>query len=234
LLLGRAADTETTSAMPDGGQVEAVYNAGDFGAHWPGKVDVRVTVLLTGRSVLLTETAHNGGDTPTPVGLGWRPRLVLPTPRAQLRLRVPGEQRLERDRATGTPTGRLLPVAGTAYDFLDRDGVVLGSTDIDDTFVNLHQEFLDDGPMMELRDPLGGYGFRMTALTNTIRAIHVTARKDQKAIVLDPQFNFDDPFGREWAGKEDQTGIVVLQPGQTTQWQVRLELFSLAPAAVSF
>jgi hypothetical protein len=48
-------------------------------------------------------------------------------------------------------------------------------------------------------------------------------------VAIAPQFNYDDPFGREWS-KEADTGMVVLQPGQSTQWKVRLELFALKGA----
>ena len=44
---------------------------------------------------------------------------------------------------------------------------------------------------------------------------------------FEPQFNYDDPFGHEWA-KDEDTGMVVLQPGQSTQWKIRLEIFSLS------
>jgi aldose 1-epimerase len=47
-------------------------------------------------------------------------------------------------------------------------------------------------------------------------------------VTIDPQFNFDDPFGKEWS-KDEDTGMVVLQPGQTTLWKIRLELFPLTP-----
>jgi hypothetical protein len=49
-------------------------------------------------------------------------------------------------------------------------------------------------------------------------------------VTIDPQFNFDDPFGKEW-DKDQDTGMVVLQPGQTAQWKVRLELFPLGTEA---
>ncbi len=36
------------------------------------------------------------------------------------------------------------------------------------------------------------------------------------------RFNYDERphFGREWAGDED-TGMVVLQPGQSVEWKIR-------------
>ena len=46
-------------------------------------------------------------------------------------------------------------------------------------------------------------------------------------VSIAPEFNYPDPFGREWRGNTD-TGMVILQPGQSTEWKVRLELLPLA------
>ena len=64
-------------------------------------------------------------------------------------------------------------------------------------------------------------------MTPTIKEIRVEAPGDKATVTIDPQFNFDDPFGKEW-DKDQDTGMVVLQPGQMVQWKVRLELFPLA------
>jgi galactose mutarotase-like enzyme len=85
---------------------------------------------------------------------------------------------------------------------------------------------LDNGPIAELRDPKGNYGLRITMMSPAIKAIHVSAPANASFISIDPQFNYDDPFGHEWA-KDEDTGMVVLQPGQTVQWKIRLEIFSL-------
>jgi aldose 1-epimerase len=46
-------------------------------------------------------------------------------------------------------------------------------------------------------------------------------------VSISPRFNYDDPLGREWERTVD-TGMAVLQPGQTAQWRIRLEIFSLS------
>ena len=98
---------------------------------------------------------------------------------------------------------------------------------LDDCFVALQQDLLENGPVAELSDPASGFKLRLTALSSTIRAMHVVAPANGEYVSIDPQFNYPDPLGREW-GKDVDTGMVVLQPGQTTQWKVRLELISLA------
>jgi aldose 1-epimerase len=227
LLLLPATASADTAAMPDGGQAEATFQAGDFGAHWPSKTDVNVTVLLSAQSIELTVVAHNGGDVAEPIGIGWHPRFAIRGDRDQLRLRLPGRMRAEvHDRQTGLPTGVLLPVAGTAYDFTGQSGERLGKIDLDDSFVQLHQEPLDNGPVAELINPMDNYALRLTALSSTIKAMRVDAPADADFVSIEPQSNYDDPFGREW-GKDVDTGMVVLQPGQSTQWKVRLELVAL-------
>ncbi|MGA1981574.1 MAG: aldose 1-epimerase [Acidobacteriaceae bacterium] len=229
LMLAEPSDSVRTSALPDGGDTEATFNAGDFGGRWPSKTQIAITVLLGGRSIDLTMTARNTGDEPEPIGLGWEPRFaILDGNRRQLRLRIPGEMRAEvRNRDKDVPTGVLLPVAGTAYDFTAHSGAKLGTMDLDECFVALEQNLLDNGPIAELSDPVSNYGLRLTALSPTIKAMRVVAPANADFVSIGPQFNYPDPFGREWE-KQTDTGMVVLQPGQSTQWKVRLELFSLA------
>jgi galactose mutarotase-like enzyme len=228
LLLAEAADSAETTVMPDGGQTQAVFHSADFDARWPSKTDVTVTVQMDSRSINLTVLARNTGDVPEPVGIGWHPRFAVQSGnREQMRLRLPAERRIEvHDRKSGLPTGVLLPVSGTAYDFTMPGGEPLGKMDLDDCFVALHREMLDNGQVAELSDPAGGYGLRLTALSSTIQAMRVVAQSNSEFVSIEPQFNFDDPFGREWGSGVD-TGMVLLQPGQSTQWKARLEIFSL-------
>lgn len=227
LLLAKSASSAGNTPLPDGGQAEATFDADDFGAHWPSKTQIHITVLLSGPAIELTMEAKNIGDTPEPIALGWHPRFAIDKQnRGQVRLRIPGEMRVEmRDRNKGLPTGALIPVKGTSYDFTDRDGTKLGSMDLDDCFVALHQNLLDSGPVAELTDPAKGYGIRLTSLSSAIKAIHVLAPADGDYVSIEPQFNYPDPFGKEWA-KTPDTGMVVLSPGETARWQVRMELFS--------
>jgi hypothetical protein len=64
-------------------------------------------------------------------------------------------------------------------------------------------------------------------MSSNIKAMRVYAPAGAQFISISPQFNYDDPFGREWA-KEGDTGMVTLQPGQSVQWRIRLEIFSLS------
>jgi aldose 1-epimerase len=230
LLLRRGADSVKTSVMPDGGEAQATFNAGDFYGHWISQTEITTSVQLSGRAMELQVVARNTGDKPEPMGVGWHPRFaILSGDRERATLRMPSAERAEvRDRSSGLPSGKLLPVAGTEYDFTARAGVPLGQRSLDDSFVHLRPTLLESGPVAELRDPESGYGLRITAITPTIKAMRVYAPADAKFVSIAPQFNYDDPFGHEWP-KEEDTGMVVLQPGQSTQWTVRLEIFPLTP-----
>jgi galactose mutarotase-like enzyme len=227
LMLAEAADSVSTDAVLDGGEAKALFHSRNFGGQWPSQTDVNVNVLLGNQWIELTVVARNAGDAPEPIGIGWHPRFAIAGGnRSQVRLRVPATMREEMRPSGQTATGRLIPIAGTKYNFDHTGGLALGTTELDDLFVALHGEPLRNGPAAELIEPAGGYGLRLIALSPAIRAMRVVAPREGDFVSIEPQFNFDDPFGREWdAGTE--SGMVVLGPGQSTQWRVRLELFSL-------
>ena len=229
LLLKEASDSINSSVMPDGGEAQATFRSGSFDDHWPSQTEISTTVELSGKLLMVRVVARNTGSTAEPIGIGWHPRFaILSGHRGQMMLRLPEGSRVEvKDRRTGELTGRLLPVERTEYDFTGRTGAQLGALNLGDSFVHLKTRLMEDGPEAELRDPENDYGLRITAMTSTIKAIRVYAPLDGSFISIEPQFNYDDPFGREWA-KDEDTGMVVLQPGQSTQFKIQLEIFSLS------
>jgi galactose mutarotase-like enzyme len=229
LLLKQPSYSINTSVMPDGGEAQATFHAGNFDGHWPSQTEVMTTVSLSGKALTMKIVARNTGNTAEPMGIGWHPRFaVLNGHRAEMMLRLPEGLRVEvKDRRTGELSGRLVPVEKTEYDFTGRIGAQLGALNLDDSFVHLRTGLLENGPMAELRDPENDYGLRITAMTSNIKAIRVYAPLDGSYISIEPQTNYDDPFGHQWARDED-TGILVLQPGQSMQWQIRLQIFSLS------
>jgi aldose 1-epimerase len=228
LLLNRASDSESVNVMPDGGEAKITFNAGDFDGHWISQTEVTTTVGLSSRVIEITVVSRNTGDEAEPVGIGWQPRFaILSGDREHAMLRLPAAERVEvRDRRSGLPSGKLLPVTGTEYDFTTHDGAPLGSLNLNDSFVNLRQAFMDIGPVAEIRDPASNYGLRLTTMSSNIKAMRVNAPTGASFISIDPQFNYDDPFGKEWANGEN-TGMAILQPGQSVQWKIKLEIFSL-------
>jgi galactose mutarotase-like enzyme len=49
------------------------------------------------------------------------------------------------------------------------------------------------------------------------------APPEKNFVAIEDQFNFADPFGKEWGAMD--TGMVTLKPGQSTKWEVRLHVF---------
>ena len=77
--------------------------------------------------------------------------------------------------------------------------------------------------VVTITDPAAHYGVHIEGLTPNIKTIQAYAPPAMNFIAIEHQFNFGDPFGKEW-GKMD-TGMVVLAPGKSTTWHVRLKVF---------
>ncbi len=238
LLLRQQATKIETTVIPDGWQTRSVYSAGSFDGHWLSQTEITTQVLLNGRVMELGMTAKNVGPVAEPLGIGWRPHFAIPNPDADaVLLRLPEAMRLELKQSgvgVGLPTGKFLPVTGTEYDFTKPGGTKVGPRGLEASLVRLKQPMLDRGPSVELRYGNSKFGLRLTVLTSTIKQIHVASAGGSSPITIDPQFNYDDPLSRQWP-KDEDTGMVILQPGQSTQWRVRLELFPLtAPTGPRF
>jgi aldose 1-epimerase len=227
LMLDRPADSISTDTIPDGQAVTAAYHAGSFSGSWPSAMEITVRTELAGRTLDLTVTEQNSGQVPTPAGIGWHPVFALAGDRADVRIVIPSITRIDIDRRTNLPSGKTVMTGGTTADLIRARGTRLDDVSVNDTYTNLQSGLLGDGPIAEIRDPVAGYGLRLVPLTASIKFMRVEAPAGERWISIEPDTNVDDPFGHEWANPDD-TGIVSLQPGESLQWHVRLEIFSLA------
>ncbi len=216
-----AADNSGADNIPGGMEATAFFRGATEGDRWPSHTDVSVSVQMTGRTMNLTVQAKNTGDQAEPMGIGWEPRFSLQgSHRASVQLLLPEGQRLEiSDRGRAVPTGKLLP--GGRF---DGHTAALGEAGVDETLTALKPSAGSTAPAAELLNPEAGYGLRITAGSETIRAVEVRSPADAPYVVLGMQTNLDDPFGKEWP---EGQGIATLQPGQTLEWRLRLEIFSL-------
>jgi galactose mutarotase-like enzyme len=218
LILDRKFDVteERTDAL------RGVLHAGDFGGRWPSSTDVMVRYRLGAAVLELTVEAANAGTDPLPIGIGWHPYFAIPSgDRRQARLTVPAARRAAVNNYDEVlPTGSLLPVAGTAYDFTSTEGRPLGDLSLDDCFVELTA--VSGRTTAGLVDPGAGLGVRIAAEAPPVRAFQVYAPPDKAFAAIEPQFNLADPFGAEWQGAD--TGMVVLGPGERTAYVVRVEV----------
>ncbi len=205
-----------------GGTITGILHCGDFGGHWFSSSDLFYTITLTAQSVEVSITAKNVGSASEPVALGWHPYLALPSKdRKQVRLHIPGSALATVDNYDNVfPTGKLVPVAGTAYDFQAPNGKALGGQFLDDNFRSLERTHGE--VIVKVLDPAAHYGIEIDGLSPEIRTVQVYAPPTQSFVAVEDQYNFGDPFGKEWGTMN--TGMVTLAPGKSTKWQVRLRL----------
>ncbi|HKV07476.1 MAG TPA: aldose 1-epimerase [Thermoanaerobaculia bacterium] len=225
LILASPMDEIRRKTTDEEDRVDATLHAGDFGWGWPSATDLAFANVLRSDSFTLTVTATNVGAERLPLGIGWHPYFLLPSgQREQGRLLLPARSRtLVNDYDEVLPTGEVVPVAGTPYDFSQPGGKPLGDLFLDDCFVDL--ETRDGHAVAQVIDPVAAYGLRIVGVSPPIRAIQVYGPPERKIAVVEPQFNWADPFGPQW-GPEVDTGMAVLEPGESVTYSARLELFT--------
>jgi aldose 1-epimerase len=225
------------NVTPHNGPAESTVftklHAGNFGGQWLSDTDVTVGATLKDASLDVYVIAKNVGDQEDPIGIGFLPYFVIPSgDRKQTRLTIPADMRvLVNNHQDDFPTGRVVSVNGTAYDFTAPEGTALGNFSLDDCFTDLQHGDNDSNytatasnEIIQLVDPAAKYGLRIRVLSQHIKAIQVYAPADKDFVAVSPQFNLPDPYARIWRGQD--TGMVLLQPGKSVAWYVRLELFT--------
>jgi galactose mutarotase-like enzyme len=205
--------------------VNATLHAGNFDEHWLSDTDVEVEATLSHDAFDMTVTAKNVGSRPLPMGIGWHPYFVLPGhDRETVRLHLPSDMRaIMNNYDDSFTTGQRVPVKGTPYDFSSPEGRALGTQYLDDNYSNLNYS-ANGSTVSEIVDPAVNYGLRLITLSPKIRSIQVYAPLNKNFVAIEPQFNLPDPYNRNWGNVD--TGMVLLQPGQSVSWHVRLELFT--------
>ena len=221
ILKDKATDVHVTK-IPGGEQVSGVIHDA-FHGQWFAKTDMVITISLTANAVEVTQVARNVGTQDEPMALGWHPYFAFPSgDHAQVRVHIPGSMLAQVNNYDSVfPTGKLLPVSGTPYDFRAPAGAPLDNHYYDDNWSNLQWE----NGVVEVRvvDPKAHYGVAIDGLSPEIKTIQMYSPPTAEFAAIEDQYNFADPFGKEWHGMN--TGMVTLKPGQSTKWQVRLRVF---------
>jgi galactose mutarotase-like enzyme len=217
LILDRT--VEIVEQWPD--RVRGRLAAGDFGVGWPSSMDLSFEFHLQPQRLSVEIVAANVGRERTPIGVGWHPYFNLPSgDRSQTRLHVAAERRLEVDNYDAVlPTGRILALAGSDFDFAGQGGRPLGALYLDDCFVELTPHARD---LVRIEDPAGGISLKLRA-GPPVAAVQVYAPPDKAFVVPEPQFNWADPFGAVWPVGTD-THMVWLDPGENTTYAVEVLL----------
>jgi aldose 1-epimerase len=234
LILGSKFQVVSQHNGPDESTVFTTLHAGNFGGQWLSNTDLTIGATLHDASLGLYVMAKNAGDQEDPIGVGFLPYFVIPSgDRKQVRLTIPGDMRaLVNNHQDDFPTGRIVSVDGTAYDFTSPNGTALGNFSLDDCFTDIQQAENDDNQgssvnnnqIIQLIDPAAKYGLRIRILSQHIKAIQVYAPADKNFVAIGPQFNLPDPYARIWRGQD--TGMVPLEEGKSAVWYIRLELFT--------
>lgn len=209
--VGREGDAEVLSAR---------LEAGDFGARWPSSCRLDFCIALSRSSFSLRVAATNAGEEMLPMGVGWHPWFALPSGRReQVRMTLPAASRaLVNDYDEVLPTGEIEAVEGTPYDF--RDGRTLGDLYLDDCFTDLERR---DGELdIGFQDPATDFALSLRSRSPAVNAVQVYAPPDRPVLVIEPQFNLANPFGREWGGRD--AGMALLPPGESVVYDVELSV----------
>jgi len=222
LILARKADDLQISK--DGSSVTATIHAGNFDGHWLSSTDLVIQITLRENSVDSTITATNVGQEAEPMGIGWHPYFAIPSgKRDQVRLHIPATQHVETNNLDDVfPTGKITAVKGTRYDFTAPQGKLIGNELYDESFSGLVRS--NGRVRVDLIDPAAHYGIHIDGLSPEIKTVQFYAPKDKPFVALEEQFNFGDPLSKVWKGID--SGMVTLAPGQSTTWQVQLQLFT--------
>jgi galactose mutarotase-like enzyme len=223
LILKSKTDEVSIKEVEGGQQVAGVIHAGDFGGHWLGSTDLVITITLTADNVDVKMSAKNVGKEAEPMALAWHPYFNLPSgDRTQVKVEIPGSTTAELDNYTNVyPTGKLLPVKDTRYDLSAPGGAALGKNFYDDNWS--HLEWKNGAATVQIVDPAAKYGLKIEGLSPEIKTIQMYAPPQASFVAIEHQYNFADPFGKEWGGMN--TEMVTLKPGETTNWHVRLKVF---------
>lgn len=199
-----------------------------FGGQWLSKTDLHFRIELTAGAVDAQITAKNVGNQDEPISMAWHPYLTIPSGQhEQARLHVPGTMRAVVNNYQDVfPTGKLVPVKGTRFDFTAPDGKPLDNGYLDDNWS--HLKWTNGKLVVSVSDPASNYKISEVGFSPQISTIQVYSPPKAKFAVVEEQFNFADPFGKEWHGMN--TGMVTLKPGKSVTWHVQLQMSELHPS----
>ena len=197
VLAGQPASQVSSDVIPDGSRAVARFAAASASAQQG--IEATVDTAMTGHGLDLTISATNTSNSPRLLTLSWQPRFLAPT----------------------AGMSALMVVVPSSSDALPAD-VSLGTRNVDQVYTNLKHSFLSTGPEVRLRNRADGYTLRVTALTPSIRSLHLQAAKDGKSVLI----AFSTASGKD--GAESRT---VVTPGETLQWRVRVEALAESTSA---
>jgi galactose mutarotase-like enzyme len=224
LILNKQVHLTDMKATEELASVSGTLDCGDYGVGWPGHTELNFYFELRANYFDICISAVNSGKESTVVGMGWHPYFKFPSEkREQVRLRIPAKRRaLSNNLDDVFPTGEIVALQGTKYDFAGVDGNVLGETFFDDSFLDFIKG-KDNEITVDVLDPAAHYGMRVTTTAPPICNFQFYAPPDKQFTSIEPQVNMPEPFAELWGPNVDR-GIVWLEPGQKLDYKVRVEI----------
>jgi aldose 1-epimerase len=180
---------------------------------YPFTLSLSIDYELAEQGLAVRTTATNQGDQPLPFGAGQHPYLTVGTERIdEASLRLPALLRLEVD-ARQLPTGRLIQVEDTEFDYLE--GRPLGPTKLDTAFTALIPD-ADGVTRIALGAPDGrrrltlwmdrSYQYVMVFSGDTIP----DPSRRRRSLALEPMTCAPNAF-------RSGLGLITLQPGESAK-----------------
>jgi aldose 1-epimerase len=178
---------------------------------YPFSLELHAEYRLSAAGLTVRTMATNVGSQAAPYGAGHHPYLTVGMLIDQALMKIPALMRLEvNDRLI--PTGRLLPVKGTAFDFLELRPI--GSLSMDTAFATLVPD--SDGLIrVQVQAPGGtlavtlwmepSYRFLMVFTPDAISEVS----RRRRSLAVEPMTCAPNAF-------RSGDGLIVLQPGQST------------------
>lgn len=230
--------------------IQGTVTVGGQTKAWPWPSDSTITTTRTitaeNRSRLTVTQKNTGSETTWASWVDHSYFRNLPgMKRGDVRLRLPAKSRCpvgirpdgKPDFKNCLPTGEIVPVAGTEFDFTAPEGRPLEGRFLDDNFTQLVTD--DDGSVVvEVLYPEAGYKLRIRASDivtrkggavekGKLKSIQVYSPEDSDFVCVEIGAHLNNPFDKatwekDGAEKVD-TGMVELQPGDTYEYTYELE-----------
>jgi galactose mutarotase-like enzyme len=178
---------------------------------YPFTVDLAIEYMLDDAGLTVRTTAHNVGRRRLPFGAGQHPYFTVGTALVDsAELQLPGRSRLELDAERRLPTGKMLPVAGTSFDFRQRKPI--GSLVVDECFTDLARD-ADNSVRVTLADPSSGKSL-VVWMAEPYRYIQaftgdtLMIDRRRRSLAIEPMTCPPDAF-------RTGTDLIVLEPDET-------------------
>jgi aldose 1-epimerase len=177
---------------------------------YPFTLHLLARYALDGAGLTCTVTATNRGSGDAPYGIGHHPYVACPDGVDTARLRIPASQRLELD-DSGIPTGRLIDVRDTPFDF--RTPRSVGDLQLDTCYTALDRD--GDGRVCIDVDGITVWMDAPFAWLMVYSGDTLAPERRRRGLAIEPMTCPPDAFN-------NGQGIVVLRPGEqcTTSWGI--------------